>query len=208
MALTALILYAVWLVLGFGWRAVAQQRRTGDTGMRGLSGRPGSAAWWAGVLFAVALVTGLAAPIASLAGVPPLPGLDHTAIAAPGIAITLLGIVATLVSQTEMGSAWRVGVRDGERTELVTRGPFAAVRNPVFTAMIITAVGLAAITGSLIAVLGVAALITAVELQVRVIEEPHLVKLHGATYLEYAARAGRFLPGIGRGTHATGRVGQ
>ena len=41
------------------------------------------------------------------------------------------------------------------------------------------------------------ALVAAVQLQVRVVEEPYLRAVHGAAYDAYAARAGRFLPGIG-----------
>ncbi len=36
------------------------------------------------------------------------------------------------------------------------------------------------------------------QVQVRAIEEPYLVRTHGAAYTGYAARTGRFLPGIGR----------
>ena len=30
------------------------------------------------------------------------------------------------------------------------------------------------------------------------VEEPYLLAMHGAAYAAYAARAGRFVPGIGR----------
>jgi protein-S-isoprenylcysteine O-methyltransferase Ste14 len=36
------------------------------------------------------------------------------------------------------------------------------------------------------------------ELQVRVVEEPYLFRTHGDEFRAYAARVGRFLPGIGR----------
>src|SRR5919106_1033091 len=36
------------------------------------------------------------------------------------------------------------------------------------------------------------------QLQVRRVEEPYLARVHGPAYLSYAARTGRFLPGIGR----------
>ncbi|WP_406164968.1 hypothetical protein [Streptomyces sp. NBC_00996] len=36
--------------------------------MRGISGRPGEASWWAGVLFVAALLCGAAAPVAAVAG--------------------------------------------------------------------------------------------------------------------------------------------
>jgi protein-S-isoprenylcysteine O-methyltransferase Ste14 len=38
----------------------------------------------------------------------------------------------------------------------------------------------------------------AVELQVRVVEEPYLLAMHGSAYVSYAVRAGRFVPRIGR----------
>ncbi|MET9817324.1 MULTISPECIES: hypothetical protein [unclassified Streptomyces] len=40
-----------------------------------------------------------------------------------------------------MGASWRVGVDVGERTALITGGPFAYVRNPIFTAMAVTGLG-------------------------------------------------------------------
>jgi protein-S-isoprenylcysteine O-methyltransferase Ste14 len=36
------------------------------------------------------------------------------------------------------------------------------------------------------------------ELQVRAVEEPYLLRTHGDEYRVYAARVGRFLPGVGR----------
>jgi protein-S-isoprenylcysteine O-methyltransferase Ste14 len=40
----------------------------------------------------------------------------------------------TMVSQYQMGNSWRVGVDPHETTELVSRGLFTVVRNPIFTA--------------------------------------------------------------------------
>jgi len=41
------------------------------------------------------------------------------------------------------------------------------------------------------------ALVVAVEVQVRLVEEPYLTKTHGERYLRYASRVGRFVPGAG-----------
>ena len=35
-----------------------------------------------------------------------------------------------------MGRSWRIGVEEGERTDLVTGGPFAIVRNPIYASML------------------------------------------------------------------------
>ncbi len=43
-----------------------------------------------------------------------------------------------------------------------------------------------------------ACLVAAVELQVRLIEEPYLLRVHGSPYREYATVTGRFVPGLGR----------
>jgi protein-S-isoprenylcysteine O-methyltransferase Ste14 len=97
-----------------------------------------------------------------------------------------------------VGSSWRIGIDHAERTELVTSGPFALVRNPIFAAMLPTALGLTLLVPSWVAIVGFAGLIVALELQVRVVEEPYLLKVHGRTYAEYAARVGRFVPRLGR----------
>jgi protein-S-isoprenylcysteine O-methyltransferase Ste14 len=40
-------------------------------------------------------------------------------------------------------------------------------------------------------------LLIAVELQVRFVEEPYLLRTHGQRYRDYASRVGRFVPGLG-----------
>ena len=68
-AMWALGGYAFFLLLAFGLRSAVHYRRTGSTGFVGFSGAIGSAEWWGGVLFALSVVAGGAAPILQLAGV-------------------------------------------------------------------------------------------------------------------------------------------
>lgn len=198
MATLALILYVLYLVLAFGLRTLIQLRRTGATGFHGLAGRPGSAEWIAGVGFTVALLVGAAAPVLALLDVvEPIAALDTTAAHVAGAILAVGGIGATFYAQVAMGASWRIGVDPDERTELVTAGPFALVRNPIFAAMLPTALGLTLLVPSWVALLGLAGLVAALELQVRVVEEPYLLSVHGERYAEYAARVGRFVPGVG-----------
>lgn len=111
----------------------------------------------------------------------------------------ILGLLGTLWAQWEMGRSWRIGVNPSERTALVTGGLFRWVRNPIFTAMIVCTLGLVLLVPSVLAVIAQVALIIGVELQVRLIEEPYLVRIHGEAYRAWTARVGRFLPFIGRG---------
>jgi protein-S-isoprenylcysteine O-methyltransferase Ste14 len=196
MAAAALVLYLVWFILAFGVRTVVALRRTGDSGWRGISGRPFSLEWSAGALFTVALFVGVAAPIASLLGVDPI--VDSTAVEIVGVVVTVVGILLTLAAQLSMGDSWRIGVDESERTELVTDGAFAIVRNPIFSAMVATAIGLALMVPNVIAAIGLVALLVALELQVRGAEEPYLRTVHGPRYVEYTRQVGRFVPGFGR----------
>ncbi len=199
MATLALILYGVYLALAFGLRILIQLRRTGSTGFHGLGGRPGSAEWIAGVGFTVALLVGAAAPLLALLDlVEPFGALDVTAVHVVGFVLAVAGIAATFYAQVAMGASWRIGVDPGERTQLVTSGPFALVRNPIFAAMLPTALGLTLLVPSWVAFLGLVGLMLALELQVRVIEEPYLLSVHREEYAVYSARVGRFLPGVGR----------
>lgn len=199
MATLALLLYAAYLVLAFGIRTLIQLRRTGSTGFHGLGGRPGSAEWLAGVGFTLALLLGAAAPVLALLDVvEPIAALDAPGVHVVGIVLAVTGIGLTFYAQVAMGESWRIGVDPEERTSLVTTGPFALVRNPIFAAMLPTALGLTMLVPSWIAIAGLLGLVLALEIQVRVVEEPYLLQAHGETYARYTAQVGRFLPGIGR----------
>lgn len=199
MAAVALTLSLLYLLATFGLRTVQHYRRTGETGFRGVAGRPGSLEWWGGVLFVLALVLGLVAPILQLTAVlTPVPALDIVPLWAVGFVLAGAGIGATLAAQHGMGTSWRIGVDRGEITGLVTSGAFGVARNPIFTAMIAAGLGLALLAPNPAALVGVMCLLAAVEIQVRAVEEPYLLATHGQAYRDYAARTGRFLPRIGR----------
>lgn len=196
MTVAALVLYVVALVVLFGVRSWIQLRRTGSTGFVGISGTPADAGWWGGVLFVAAMVLGLAGPLLAVGDV--VTADPPPAVQAAGLVLALAGFAATLAAQTGMGASWRIGVDPAERTDLVTGGVFAHVRNPIFTAMAAAQAGVVLMVPTWVSVLALVALVAAVQLQVRVVEEPYLRAVHGAAYDAYAARAGRFLPGIGR----------
>lgn len=197
MTIAVLVLYIVAVVVLFGVRSWVQYRRTGSTGFRGVSGTPAEAQWWGGVLFVVAMVAGLAGPVLAVAGVTPAD--PPAGIQVAGLGLALVGFAATLTAQIGMGASWRIGVDSAERTALVTSGPlFGVVRNPIFTAMVAAQVGVVLVVPTWVSVLALVAMVAAVQLQVRTAEEPYLLATHGSEYGAYAARTGRFVPGVGR----------
>lgn len=122
--------------------------------------------------------------------------LVPTACAAVGWAAVVAGAVVVIAAQIQMGASWRIGI-DDRPTELVTRGLFGVVRNPIFSGLLMSLLGLVLITPSPWTVMGFLMISALIGLQTR-LEEAHLVRSHGAAYREYAARLGRFVPGLGR----------
>ena len=195
----SLVLWGVFGLLAIAGRALLQKQRTGSFGVSGISGAPGSVEWIGGVLFALAIALGVAAPALALADVAePIEGIDTTAAHTAGIVLYAVGLAATLFAQVAMGSSWRIGVDESERTDLVTDGPFAIVRNPIYAGMLPALGGLALICPSVVALGAWALMLCALEIQTRLVEEPHLLAVHGDAYASYAARVGRFVPGLGR----------
>ena len=95
-----------------------------------------------------------------------------------------------------MGATWRIGVRDGERTALVRAGPFAIVRNPIFSCMLLPAAGLTAPLPDALTLASAVCLLVAIEIQMRVVEKPYLPRTHSEACAEYCRRVGRFVLGV------------
>ncbi|UJR81991.1 methyltransferase family protein [Sandaracinus amylolyticus] len=193
----ALIGWIVYVGIAFGLRTWMQIRATGESGFVGLRRGAGMLERFAGVLMVLAFLASLFAPIAVWLGLDVIV-VESAPLALTGGALIALGTAATLHAQIAMRDSWRIGVDPGARTELVVRGPFRLVRNPIFTAMILASLGLGLACPSVLGLLAPIALLVALEIQVRVVEEPYLARVHGEAYRAYARRVGRFVPGLGR----------
>ena len=117
-----------YLFLALLVRPALLRWKTGRWGFNGLSGPIGSAGWWGGVSF---LASMLAIPVALSLNAFTTP----EALAMVGLVLMALGLAVTLLAQSGMGSSWRIGVKETERTSLITTGLFAWVRNPIFSGM-------------------------------------------------------------------------
>ena len=196
-AVVAIVLEVTFFALAFGWRSWIQWRRTGSTGFI----RPRRGASTAALVgsggFVLALVLLVVAPIADLANLARVDILDTAWAAAAGIGLGVGGVALTLVAQLAMGDSWRVGVDPAARTDLVTGGVFGSVRNPIFTAMVIATAGLVLLVPNVVSVSAFVVLVAALQVQVRLVEEPYLRTTHGPSYDTYLTTVGRFLPGVG-----------
>ena len=153
---------------------------------------------WARLASSLGLILAFAAPVADLLGMDRMDALDQPAIQILGAVIAVAGIVGAMVSQAAMGDAWRPDVTPGDRTVLVTDGPFRLVRNPVLACTAATVIGIALLVPNVLALAMLACFLLGIQIQVHVVEEPHLLGVHGDAYRRYAARTGRYLPFMGR----------
>jgi protein-S-isoprenylcysteine O-methyltransferase Ste14 len=197
MPVLALALLVTWLVLVTGLRGTIQYRRTGAFGLAFRDTR-GSAQWWARLVSVLGLLLAIAAPLAAIAGLASFEPLDDRVVGGLGVVLVILGIAGTLIAQWVMGDSWRGDVDPDARTALVTAGPFRFVRNPILTATAITGIGLALMVPNVVSAAMLVCFVLAQQIQVRLVEEPYLLRVHGDAYRAYAARTGRFVPGIGR----------
>jgi protein-S-isoprenylcysteine O-methyltransferase Ste14 len=190
-------LLVAFFVVIVGVRAAVQAKRTGSHGLRPTKLQEPRVKIVADAFWLI--VTACFSGAVVLAWRDMLPFVITPPHIAVGIAVASLGLVLAFASQIAMGSAWRIGLDASEKTQLVTHGPFAIVRNPIYTSVLVFLVGLALLVPNALMLASVPLAIVGVQLQVRLVEEPHLTAVHGDAYREYARRVGRLLPLIGRG---------
>jgi protein-S-isoprenylcysteine O-methyltransferase Ste14 len=201
MAKLSIALWLLYLVISLGVRLIIQVRMTGSSGFVLHRRRASSLQMFASAMFVSSLLGGLASPM--LAALFPESSFWSawtlpSSLAAVGGIGWLCGVSLAFTSQLTLGRSWRIGVDASERTELVTRGVFGVVRNPIFSALFLTALSLALLCSTPLAWIACAVQAVALEIQVRAVEEPYLAGVHGDAYREYVARVGRFIPGLGR----------
>ena|SRR5829696_182179 len=186
-------------LLTFVVRIAIQLRRTGNTGLIGLREGAGIADWGSGLLFVSGMALGAASPVLVLRDhLGTIDAIDVDALHVIGIVLAASGGLAVFAAQLGMGESWRIGVSDQERTDLVTSGWFAFCRNPIYTSMMVGWLGLALMVPTWLGFAAAGVIAVGLEIQVRYVEEPHLMRTHGYEYRAYTSRVGRFLPGVGR----------
>ena len=110
-----------------------------------------------------------------------------------GILVGIGGLVLMAWTHQTLGKMWSTNLRIREGHALVTGGPYARIRNPMYTSMIVYAIGWALVASNwLIVVMAVAIL---AGLLVRTPkEEAMLIEKFGDEYREYMKKTGRYWP--------------
>jgi protein-S-isoprenylcysteine O-methyltransferase Ste14 len=110
-----------------------------------------------------------------------------------GVFLSAAGYIGTLWCYVAMGSMWRMGVNRAEKTVLVEQGPFYFVRHPIYVLQLVMLAGTAFLLPTLLSFSALALHVICVMLKAAD-EEAYLRSIHGAEWVEYLARTGRFFP--------------
>ena len=115
------------------------------------------------------------------------------AVAWGALGVALLAFIATLICWKKMGRHWRMGINPDEKTELISSGPYALVRHPIYAlSSLLMLCTMAIVPSPAMLVVGVLHLML-LQWEARR-EERYLIHVHGDAYRDYMRRSGRFCP--------------
>ena len=111
-----------------------------------------------------------------------------------GAALTAMGIAVAIWARLYIGRNWSPRPAKKEAHELVTGGPYAVVRHPIYTGIILAASG-TALTGTILGVILLAFAAALFLSRVRT-EEQIMLELFPDAYPPYRSRTKRLIPFI------------
>ena len=112
---------------------------------------------------------------------------------AVGLALNIAGLAIVALGAFGLGRSLTPTPVPVEAGELKTSGLYSRMRHPIYTGVMLLAMGIAGASGSLLRALAALALIAFFNMKARW-EEERLAKKFGHDYEEYASQVNRFLP--------------
>ncbi|PYR96931.1 MAG: hypothetical protein DMG15_26290 [Acidobacteria bacterium] len=107
--------------------------------------------------------------------------------------VTFLGLLLTLWARVVLGGNWSSGVAFKEQHELIERGPYAHVRHPIYSGVLLMFLGIAIFRGSAAGFILLAIIV--VGLWLKALEEEKLLTRHfGEAYPRYQKRVKALVP--------------
>jgi protein-S-isoprenylcysteine O-methyltransferase Ste14 len=118
---------------------------------------------------------------------------ENDAASLAGFAVTLAGAILTVWARLRLGRNWSGVVAVQADHELVSSGPYAVVRHPVYAGLLLALIGTAIATGEVGGLIGVGLAALGFGLRMR-LEEQYLTGLFGPAYVAYRRRVKAVVP--------------
>jgi protein-S-isoprenylcysteine O-methyltransferase Ste14 len=123
-----------------------------------------------------------------------LPLLPHRPLTyAVGLALVMLGLAFTVWARLHLGRNWSGTVTLKEGHELIRSGPYAYVRHPIYTGLLVALLGSAVACGELRAMIGLSVVAGAFTRKLR-IEERFMREIFPGQYPRYCAEVPALIP--------------
>jgi protein-S-isoprenylcysteine O-methyltransferase Ste14 len=110
-----------------------------------------------------------------------------------GAWLTLVGAVFAIWARHTIGKEWSAEVQIKEGHQLIRSGPYAHIRHPIYTGLLLALIGTAVAIGEYRAILGVAFFLIGLARKAKK-EERFLAGEFGPAFEEHRRRTGFFLP--------------
>ncbi len=112
-----------------------------------------------------------------------------------GLAITVTGCLFAAWARLVLGANWSGRVTLKENHELITTGPYALARHPIYTGLIFAAAGTVIAIGEWRCIIGIVLVVFAFVTKIRQ-EEPVMLRAFPDAYPAYRKRVKALIPGI------------
>ena len=112
-----------------------------------------------------------------------------------GLAITVAGMGFAVWARVHLGRNWSSAPMIKEQHELIRSGPYRLVRHPIYTGLLLAAVGTFLVSGKVRGVLGVVLIYLGFVIKSR-IEEEFMVRTFGSEYDDYRRSTGAIFPRV------------
>jgi len=123
----------------------------------------------------------------------PITYLELEILKMTGIFLLIVSLILTRVSQIQLREAWRIGIdRSETKGILITTGIYSRSRNPIALGMLLGIIGLFLVIPNIttFAMIFLVHLIFSVRI---LLEEEHLLNLHGEEYKKYLRRTRKWI---------------
>jgi protein-S-isoprenylcysteine O-methyltransferase Ste14 len=114
-------------------------------------------------------------------------------IAIVGTVVTALGVGLAVWARSTLGGNWSAAITVKEDHELIRRGPYARIRHPIYSGVILGLLGTALAIGEWRALVAVAIMFASYFIKARR-EESLLAREFGSAFRDHLSRTGMFLP--------------
>ena len=121
-----------------------------------------------------------------------IPSITHPVLGLTGVILVFIGVSLAIWARAYLGTNWGMPMSLKENPELVTTGPYAYIRNPIYTGVLVAMLGSVAVFGMFWLMIFVFAGVYFIYSSKQ--EEKIMLKEFPETYPEYKSRTKMFIP--------------